>query len=169
MISTVEKLRAKGWSDAEIKRALEILNSAPKTSVPVFYRIIYWIALFAAIIGNTFVAIILVPLLIILQIKARPIVIILIFVLSVSFGALFNSLLKEIESFSKRTYIITNIFIPTLAFLNMFFMTNLTNYIITTFQIKTIENSFSIALLYGFLFILPFIISKVRESVKIIV
>ncbi|MGB9748392.1 MAG: hypothetical protein ACP5OZ_00415 [Candidatus Woesearchaeota archaeon] len=169
MISTAERLRAKGWSDEEIARALEILNSEPKTNIPVFYKVLYWVALIAAIVGNTFVAIILVPLLILLQKKAILLVILLIIVLSLSFGALFNSLLKEIESLSKKTYVITNIFLPTLAFLNMFFISNLSNFIISRFELKNIQNPSNLALFYGFLFLSPFLISKVRETIKIII
>jgi len=169
MISTAEKLRAKGWSDEEIARALQILNSELKTNVPLFYKIMYWVALVAAIIGNTFVAIILVPLLILLQKKAIVLVILLIIVLALSFGALFNSLLKEIESLSKKTYIITNIFLPTLAFLNMFFIINLSNFIISRFDLRNIQNPSNLALLYGFLFLFPFLLSKFREAVKIII
>jgi hypothetical protein len=169
MISTAERLKAKGWSDEDIARALQILNSGQKTNIPFFYKVTYWSALIAAIIGNTFVAIILVPLLILLQKKAVLLVILLIIVLSLSFGALFNSLLKEIESLSQKTYIITNIFLPTLAFLNMFFIINLSNFIILKFELKNISSPSNLALLYGFLFLTPFLISKVREAVKIII
>ncbi len=166
MMRLVESLRRKGWSEEDIKKTLEILNSAPKTKPSFFYKIVYWIALIAAVIGNLFVAIILVPLLLLFN---HILLYLVIAFLGVSFGALFNSLLTQIESFGEKTYIVSGLFIPALAFINMFFMVQLINIIITTLKVTTMQPSFLVAIVYGFLFLTPYLITKIREQVKIIV
>jgi len=157
----VEKLRKKGWSEEDIQKTIKILMEPTQNTKTT--KILYWIALLSLLIGSLFVSIIIIPFLMLIN---NALVYIIIFTLALSFGALFNSLLQEIESFGE-TYIMTNLFIPAIAVINAIFMHNLAIFLIKTINLKTV-NPTTIVVTYAFFFILPFLISKIKENIKVI-
>ncbi len=158
-----EKLRNKGWSEDDIEKALHILTQPVQD--PLSVKIMYWTALLAALLGNLFVAIIIVPFLLLIN---NSLIYFVIFILAFAFGALFNSLLSQLEAFG-GTYIVATLFIPSLAVINALFMFGLSKVFISTFNLPlehTIQST--IAITYALVFSLPFIFSKLRENVEII-
>ena len=91
-----QKLRAKGWSKADINKAANIINKAEKPKkIQLLDEVIYWFILVIAIIGNIVISIALVPFLIALKSSFLYLVIIL---MAITFGFLFDSLIRDIES-----------------------------------------------------------------------
>lgn len=159
----VDNLRKKGWSEQDIQEALNVF-SQPREE-PVSFKILYWIALLFAILGNLFIAIVIVPILLLIN---NHVIYIVIFVAALAFGALFNSLLSTIESFG-GTYIMSTIFMPSLAIINAIFMFALARIFVSTFKFKITPNLISTtAISYAVVFTLPFIFTKLKENIEII-
>jgi len=160
-----EKLREKGWSEEEIQHALSIMHSDDgKGRRIMFVRkmnpILYWTALIVAIIGNFIISIALIPILLVLSNYQLYLVIA---VLAVSFGAMFNLLIHTIEYVDPTHHIIAGIFIPSVALITIFIMVNIATKIGNVIQNPIHENPFIIGLFYVFFFMIPYSITKVID------
>jgi hypothetical protein len=85
---------------------------------------------------------------------------IIIFCIALSFGFLFNVLLKDIEEIDYAHHLIADIFIPSLALINTFVITNLANHFITILNIQTAHNPLVIGILYVIGFMMPYLVDK---------
>jgi len=120
MSQLYDKLKKKGWSDAEIDKAMKILGesrSAPsvRRSTP----FLYWAGLFLAVIGNMIMAVTLVPFLVIMQGFSLYFVVAL---LALVFGSLISVLLHDIEDVDPEHKIMGWLFVPALALINVYIM-----------------------------------------------
>ena len=67
-----DKLKEKGWSDEEVDQAMNIMYSKDKEHKRTMYKksmnpLLYWAGLILAIIGNLFIGVVLVPLMLVLS------------------------------------------------------------------------------------------------------
>lgn len=121
-------------------------------------RVVYWTALLVAMIGNLVLSAALIPFIIVLNSIQLYIIVA---VLALSFGMLFNLLLKDIENVDRKHHIIAGIFIPGLAIVNIFVITNLANHLIEIFKIENSpQNPYIISLVYVLAFLIPFFINR---------
>ena len=155
-----EKLRAKGWSEPDIQQAIGIL-SAPADNAD-SSRGLYWIAILLVLIADLFISIVIVPILMLIK---NSYVYLLIFIIAWSFGFLFNSLLDELETFG-GTYIMSVLFMPSLVTINTYFMFKVFNVLASILKVNSSTGA-SIILTYSFVFLIPFIFSKIKENVAI--
>jgi len=160
----IKKLRKKGWSNIEISHALSLINKSEQyknTSVKRIDAIAYWSSLFIAIIGNLIISIILIPFLVLLQ--NLPLYFIII-VIALAFGFLFQLLIKDIQKISSKNNIVLDFFIPAIALINIFYMTNFSNYLSKTFNLPLItHNPLAIGILYVAFFSLPYFIIRITR------
>lgn len=125
-------------------------------------RVVYWTALLVALIGNLIISAALIPFLIVLKSFQLYIIIA---ILALSFGMLFNLLLKDIENVDKKHHIIAGIFIPGLAILNIFIITSLANHLIEVFKIaNNPQNPYYISLVYIIAFLIPFVLNRRKKT-----
>ncbi len=155
----VEKLRAKGWSEPDIQQAIEILSAPTDKDSS---RRLYWVAILLVLIADLFISIVIVPILMLIK---NAYVYLLIFIIALSFGLLFNSLLDELETFG-GTYIMSTLFMPSLVAINTYFMFQVFNILASILKVNPSIGA-SIILTYSFVFLIPFIFSKIRENVAI--
>jgi hypothetical protein len=157
----------KGYSKQEAKRTLEIIEEGKRRkSVKVQFldAVIYYILLLVAIVGNMVLSIILVPFL--LAFRKIPLHF-TIFILAAMFGFLFDQLIRDIEHLEKRHEIIAWMFIPSLAVINVYYMTSFTNHLTQTLNLPVALNSpLLVSINYVAAFIFPYIVGTAVESYK---
>ncbi len=127
MASLEERLRMKGWTEEEIAKAMRTLKrtSEMKSRSSRFLEgSLYWIALLLATLASFFMAVMLVPLLIVAS-GFWGFVGLAVF--GLSFGLLFEWLHCRLEGLSNKEYIISGIYFPAIALINVYIITRLSN------------------------------------------
>ncbi len=158
-----ERLRKKGWSEAEIEKTLEIFENAEVEKRPALIlldRLVYWAGLLLAIVGNFVISVFMIPILITMP---NFLLYITIIILGATFGLLFSLILGDIASLNKEKYVVASLFIPMIAIINMFVVVNIANYISERFNLELTHNPYIISILYVIAFSLPHIIQKIQE------
>lgn len=123
-------------------------------------KIVYWLALLVTIVGNLIISAALIPFLIVLKDIQ---IYLIIAILAIAFGLLFDLLLRDIEHLDFRHHIIAVIFIPGMAILNLFIITNLSNRLIEILEVVNIKHDpIRISIIYAIIFMIPYIISRIR-------
>lgn len=137
-----------------------------ETGKPQMVRLIdevaYWIALIAGIIGNFFVSVMLVPFLIIINdiqlFFAMPLV-------GLGTGYIFYYILKGIRHLEKQHHIIIWLLLPSIALINVYIITQLSNLLAVLLQIESgVHDPLITSLLYSAFFVLPYLIGKLMKK-----
>lgn len=160
-----EKLEAKGWEKEYIDRTVKVMGEDSQKRSQVITKLdklVYWVAMIVAIAGNFIISIILIPFLITITNKVA--LSIIIFAIALSFGFLFNILLKDIEDIDEEHHIIAGLFIPALALINIFVITNVSNHFIVLLNIQTKQSPIIIGIVYVFGFLIPYLIDKLLNK-----
>ncbi len=164
-----KRLEDKGWEPEYIEKAVSVIeenNKARGSIITKLDRLVYWIAMIVAIVGNFIISIILVPFLV--SITNKIALGIIIFCIAMSFGFLFNVLLRDIKEIDSQHYIVSDIFIPALALINTFVITNVANHFINLLNIQTAHNPVYIGVIYVSGFVIPYLADKFFNKEKII-
>jgi len=157
---TRTKLISKGWSPEDIKKTEEIISSRSlhdkSRSIAHTNKILFWSVMFVIIIGNTLVALILIPLLLVMSKLAMDFFVV---ILGFTVGLLFNFLVWEIEQYlTKKEHLFAAVIIPIVAVLDLYAMVKISNSINDVFQITAVrENPMAISALYVIAFLLPYL------------
>jgi len=149
-----KRLLEKGWKKKDIECAIRIISHAKKHKHPkikLLDKAIYWISLVVAIAGNFIISIALMPFLLALSGMRFFLFVI---ALGISFGLLFELLVRGIEGLKAKHHLFLGITIPIVA---------LVNFVIISDNLKKltgIESSHDTILVgavYSISFILPYI------------
>lgn len=123
-------------------------------------KIVYWLALLVTIIGNLIISAALIPFLIVMKDVQLYLIII---ILGIAFGLLFDLLLRDIENIDIKHHVIAAIFIPGMAIVNLFIITNLANRLIEVLEVANVKhNPIMISIVYIIAFMIPYLISKFK-------
>ncbi|MBW3023123.1 hypothetical protein KY308_03390 [Candidatus Woesearchaeota archaeon] len=158
-----EKLLEKGWKEDEIEHALSIIKPSESKSQIFIQRtnpILYWSALIISIIGNFLIAVALIPFLLVLSSFQLYIVIA---VLAISFGAMFNLLINTIEALDPAHHVIAGVFIPALAVITIFVMVNVANRLSFVLESPIHQNPIFVSFAYVVAFVLPYAYTKFTD------
>jgi len=161
-----ERLRKKGWQEAEINKAESILDqAAKKTKTKKIDLFVYWTALIISVVMNIVVSGVIIPLLFMVQGLALYA---LVFIIALLFGWIFYLLIKDIENMEVHHHIIAGLFIPAIALVNVFVIVNLTNKIIQTNMPKLLyiqlSHPLQISIVYAIGFTIPYLISQLKPK-----
>ena len=160
MDNLIKRLEKRGWNKKEIKKAVGIIKNA-KENKPEDTRFlekhIYWILLIVIIAANFAISISLIPILMALNGMALYLIII---VLGIIFGLLFELVIRGMEHLEKRHHIFLVVLIPLIALINIFVITNVSNNLIKTLNLKNAQISIIVAAVYAVSFVLPYIIYR---------
>ena len=160
-----ERLLEKGWTEDEIENTQAILFSRDirekhvsfqKTSHP----ILYWASLIVAIIGNFLLSVTLIPFLMILG-SAQ--VYMILGLVGVVFGAMFNLVLKDLEHIDDTHHVVAGIFIPAMALITIYLMASVANRFNEIIQNPNPHNALVLSLIYLFCFSAPYAFYKVKD------
>ena len=97
------KLVEEGWKKRDINKTIRIIEKAKENKHPkikLLDKTVYWFSLLIAIVGNLIISISLIPVL--LALKGQQLYFIII-VLGISFGLLFELLIRTIENLKLNT------------------------------------------------------------------
>jgi hypothetical protein len=161
-----ERLEKKGWTREDIDKTISILETAEENKKParlLFDKFVYWLALIVSIAGNFVISIVLIPVLITLK---STLLYAVIAILGLVFGFLFSLLMGDIGELDKRHNVISGIFIPTIAVINMFVFVNLSNYLSKLMIIENKQNPVLVSIIYVFFFSAPYLYGKIRDKIK---
>lgn len=123
-------------------------------------KIVYWLALLVTIIGNLIISAALIPFLIVMKDVQLYLIII---ILGIAFGLLFDLLLRDIENIDFKHHVIAAIFIPGMAIVNLFIITNLANRLIEVLEVANVKhNPIMISIVYIIAFMIPYLISRFK-------
>jgi hypothetical protein len=164
-----EKLFEKGWSKEEIERTLKIFEEGKQKksrNVLFFDWLAYWAALIIAIIGNMVLSVLLIPFLLVAGSSFLYPALIL---LGVAFGFVFSIILKDIEEIETTKHVIVGIFLPALALINVYIITQLSNYLAQMMDLPFgIHKPIIVSIVYSLSFVAPYVLSRlVRRSIRI--
>ncbi|MBL7054441.1 hypothetical protein ISS05_01645 [Candidatus Woesearchaeota archaeon] len=151
-----EKLKKKGWTEKEIAETVKITREAKKNKHPAIKfldKAVYWISLLIAIIGNGIISIVLMPFLMTLKSFQLYLVVVTI---GISFGLLFELLIRSIVHLKTKHHLFFGFFIPLVAIINVFIITNIVNNLGNSVMIKNAHNPLIVSVVYGVVFILPY-------------
>ena len=160
MQNLVGRLKKIGWSNKEISRAVKIIQNAKrnKTKENLFLeKRIYWILLMVIIVANFSISIAFIPMLIAFK---GILLYFLIIILGITFGLLFELVIRSIEHFERKQHIILAFLIPLTALINAFIISNISNNLNKDIGINNFHNPFAIGIIYAASFVLPYIIYR---------
>lgn len=153
-----EKISGKPWPVHEKKRTIDIINQASekKTGTLLFLdEFVYFFLLFTGIIGNFFISVILVPLMLILTgfyLYAA------LFLIGLAFGALINQIILEIQKIEERKHFIPGLLMAAIALINIYIMTNLANILEAKLGLLTpMHSPIAASIVYVLAFLIPHI------------
>ncbi len=152
-----EKLRLKGWSEADLIKA-ESINETHKIedkseSRKEMNKLMYWIALLIITTCNLGIALFLVPFLIVLGSGFSTIVVI---IMGLIFGTLFSFIVKDIEHLEKHHHLFAGLIMPAVAVINIGIMVRASNFFAELLELEIYHNPLVMSLLYLAAFVLPY-------------
>ena len=151
-----KRLIQKGWNKSDINKTIKIIEHAKANKHPhikILDKAVYWISLIIAIIGNLIISISLIPIL--LTLKSFQLYIIII-TIGVSFGLLFELLIRSIEHLETRHHLFLGIIIPIIALANVFIIVLISNGLEEIINIQNTQNPLTIGIVYAVAFISPY-------------
>ncbi len=161
-----QTLRDKGWDDAEIEKTLRIMGSATPEQAGAEQKsqqVVYWMILMDLGIGNLLVSFGLIPFLMALNPNfVLGIMIVLGFVL----GLFFNMLVWDLEQVKTEHHFVAMFFIPGTAILNIAIIVIVANAMSSFMKTATPKNPYLLSGAYVAAFILPYVISLIRDRIK---
>jgi hypothetical protein len=144
----------KGWKKSNINNALKIIEKAKKSKHPqikILDKFVYWFSLLIAVIGNLIISISLIPVLLVLK---GPLLYIVVITLGISFGLLFELLIRGIEDLETKHHLLLSIAIPIIAVINFIIVSNNMK---TLIGIESQQNPVIVGAVYTIAFMLPYL------------
>jgi|SRR3989338_1466397 len=152
------RLIEKGWRKSDINKTIKIIERAKKAKHPkikLLDKAVYWLSLLLAITGNFVISVALIPEL--LALKGYPLYLI-ITTLGISFGLLFELLLRTIEHLNAKHHLFLGIIVPVLAVINIVIVSNNMKRLV---GLENPQNPLAAGIVYALSFILPYAIYQI--------
>ena len=152
-----KRLEQKGWSKKDISRTIKIIEQAKANRHPkikMLDKSVYWISLLVAIIGNFIISISLIPIL--LALNNLPLYIVLI-TLGVSFGLLFELLIRTIEHLEAKHHVFLGVMMPIIAVINVVIIVTLSNNLEKIINIENPHSPLFAGIVYALAFMMPYL------------
>ncbi len=161
---TRQAILEKQWSDEEKEKAINIIGRAheSKSGFVLFLdKLVYFFILFVAIAGNFVVSVVLVPFLLIMS---GFYLYSTLFFIGLAFGALFNIIIHYLERLEEKHHIMAGFFIPVIALINVYIITNLSNNLVGMLRLPTTLHSPTfVSIAYVVAFVMPYFWSRCQK------
>lgn len=161
--SSVIHLHKKGWSHREIREAEDLIKKGHKKKtrfVRILDKSIFWLFLFVMIIGNLFISVSIVPLLLFVK---SIFAVIVILALACLLGFLFDLLINDIHNLTRKLYLFAGIIVTMSGFTFSLILTDIVNVIAENSELNIYHNPILIASLYTIALIIPHILITKKE------
>ena len=156
-----ESLLEKGWKKEEVEKALKTMytEEPKKKEFPEHAnKILYWSTLILAIIGNFIISLVLVPFLLVMPSIALYFIIAII---GLTFGSLFNMLVRDLEAIDPRHHVIAGVFLPSFSLINIITVVNFANKFNSALNISPFfQNPIIVSAVYVICFMLPYLVDQ---------
>ncbi|MEM4264055.1 MAG: hypothetical protein QW666_04160 [Candidatus Woesearchaeota archaeon] len=159
-----ESIITKPWPVSVKKRTINIIDRAKerKTGTILFIdEFVYFFLLFTGVLGNFFISVTLVPLMLIMSgfyLYAS------LFLIGLAFGALINGLLKELQKIEEKRHIIPSLLLGAVALINIYIMTRLANILEAKLELLTPTHSpLLVSIVYVAAFLIPYFYSEYKR------
>ena len=152
------KLIEKGWKKSDINKTIKIIAKAKANKHPkikTLDKFVYWFSLLIAIIGNLIISISLIPVLLVFK---GPSLYGIIIILGISFGLLFELLIRTIEDLKTKHHLFLGVVIPIIAVINFIIISNNMKELV---GIESQQDPLIIEAIYAVFFILPYLIYQI--------
>ena|SRR3990170_184525 len=161
-----KKLSAKGWTEDEITKTVDMIYSSEKQEKHIDYKkqmnfTIYWMVILVLIVCNFLITVLLIPFLLLIS---SWMISFLIVVLGFVFGLIFDFLVRDIEHVERKHHIAAAVLIPILSIANIFIMEMVANKIAEYMNISFSQSPLLVSVLYVVPFLLPYLFSMYREA-----
>lgn len=160
MHNLVDRLEKKGWSRKDIIKTVETIKNTKKNKprdIVFIERRIFWILLVVITAANFAVSVALLPLLVAL--KGAPLYVVII-ILGVILGLVFELVIRSMEHLEKQHHLFLAFLIPIVAMLNVFAISRISNSLVRSLGFANSHNPLIVSLLYSSSFALPYLISR---------
>ena len=161
----ISSLKEKGWEHHEIHRTMKIIEKAKQKKhkhIKLLDVAVFWIALILAIIGNIVILFTLVPFL--LMLKSWFYYLIICF-LGLSFGLLFEILIRDIEHLERKHHLLIGSLLPVITIVNFILITRVINRFLVNYNLS-IQIPLFVAIFYTISFLLPYFIYQMHYRVR---
>jgi len=158
MNAITHKLIKKGWKKKDISHAIKIIEKARLRKHPhvkFMDQAAIWFSWLTAILGNLIISISLIPFLLALNNFSLYLVII---TLGISFGLLFELLIRTVWNLEKKHHILLMTIVPLIASINLILIVLFSNRLEEIMSIQNPQNPFITAIVYAVSFMLPYTI-----------
>lgn len=155
------KLMKKGWRKSDINKTVKIIEKAKKSKHPKIKMLdkqVFSFSLILAIMGNFIISISLIPVLLVLN---SILLYVIIVIMALTFGLLFELLIRSIEHLETKHHILLGVIIPIVAVINFVNMVIFSNKIEKILNIQNPQNPYLVAVIYAVSFILPYAVYQV--------
>jgi len=127
-------------------------------------RLGYWVLLVVAIFGNLVMSVILLPAFVAFEGMTLYLIITL---LVLVFGLLFDLLIRDMHLIGRRHVIFAGTIVPVIAIFTLYLIVRFANYLIIVLEIgiKT-HNPLVVGIVYGATFILPYLLHEIIIGIK---
>ncbi|MFO8016377.1 MAG: hypothetical protein R6U32_04685 [Candidatus Woesearchaeota archaeon] len=163
-----DRMIRRGWPEEEAEQAMQIINSEEKKEKHKHFKmsmnfVVYWTVLLVLTLANFVISIVLVPFLLVL----KPFLVeMIVAVMAIIFGLLFNLVVRDIEHIETKHHVAAAVFIPAVAIINIFIMVNIANTIAERIDLSLQQNPVFVSLIYAAVFLLPYGFTSLREYLK---
>ena len=167
---TITKLKKKGWSEEDINKTQKIISEGAvldkSKTQPFVNVVVFWTVVLVMVIGNFIISLLLIPFLLIINKIALDVVVV---ILGLAFGSLFNLLMTDLKYIERKHYILGGLLIPVLALVNISAMVKVAEAMNEVLRVGIVrEDPIFVSSLYAIAFILPYLYT-VFVSKKIII
>lgn len=157
------KLKAKGWSEEEIRKTERILEKETKHDAH-FAKIVFWSALIVIIFANLLISLILTPFLIVFN---KWLLYSVVIILAATIGFLYNFLVTDIGHLEKKHHVLAGIIVPVIALANMVVMVLISNKFIVDIRINnSVHNPWIVSIVFAVAFILPYLLYRLHHHAR---
>ena len=157
------KTKKEGWTDKKLEKSEKALRKV-HIHEPYFSQIVFWSAILVLVVGNLLMSIALIPFLAVLNKWFLDLVIL---VLALVMGFLFNFLITNIGHLERHHHYLAAVILPVIAVVNMVFVVLMANQMIEAIQIDNVRhNPWVIGILYGAVFVFPYLYFRLRKVYK---
>tara|TARA_Y100000310_G_C20701427_1_gene830296 strand:- start:6823 stop:7278 length:456 start_codon:yes stop_codon:yes gene_type:complete len=149
---------------AKKKRKIEVkkrVSLKPFKDAKELDLILYWTTLLVLIMANFFMAIVIIPFLLF---ASNYHFYLIIGILGVFFGYVFNLLISNIENLDAHHHLMAILFIPAFTFINLIIISTSIGGLASALGIETNKEPLIISIFYVASFLTPYILSTVRKK-----
>ena len=161
-----KRLYKKGWSEQEIKKAEETISKAEKSKHPhvkLLDKSLYWIGLIIAIMSSVLFAIMIIPLLIIINNSWIYFIVIL---FGLTAGTLATLTIKDLHWLESHHRLLASMIVPLTGLFAMILSISRTNQLMQTASIQLHHNPVFISVLFMVSITIPYINTNISMRKK---